>query len=113
MGWPHYGPEMGGMDPTCFHPKPRPIGKKGEVVVQQMQLQFTMPIFAIGFIHIPEICCNPPNVWHKYQDRIENVALYTSQKYVSNPQNVLHEYQDRMNVWFKLCFSYQYFQKFP
>ena len=19
----HYGPEMGGMDPTCYHPKPR------------------------------------------------------------------------------------------
>ena len=24
----HYGPEMGGMDPTCRHPKPRPTNPR-------------------------------------------------------------------------------------
>ena len=31
----------------------------------------------LGFIHMPEICFHPPNVWHEFWDRIENVGFYT------------------------------------
>ena len=36
---------------------------------------FGIELNMLGFIHIPEICFRPPNVWHKFLDKIENVGL--------------------------------------
>ena len=81
-------------------------------------------IFAMGFIHIPEIYCNPlppqmvctniriewktlgcthfpeicfhlPSIWHKYQDKKKIPEIWF------HPPNVWHKYQDRIeNVAF-------------
>ena len=55
----------------------------------------------LGFMHILEICFQPPNVWHKYQDRIENVGFYAHPINMSPPPKVWHKFRDRIeNVVF-------------
>ena len=55
----------------------------------------------LGFIHILEICFHPPNIWHKYQDRSENVGFCTHPRNMFPPPNVLLKFRERIkNVGF-------------
>ena len=40
-------------------------------------------------LHILEICFHPPNIWHKYQDRSENVGFYTHPRNMFPPPKYL------------------------
>ena len=54
-----------------------------------------------GFTDLLEICFHPQNVWHEYQDIIENVGFYTPPRNMFPPPKFWHEYQDRIeNVFF-------------
>ena len=44
------------------------------------------------FLYILE----PPNVWHKYQDRIENVGFYAHPRSMFPSPNILHKFQNRI-----------------
>merc|ERR1711994_489896 len=55
----------------------------------------------LGFIHILEIFFHPPNIWHKYQDRSENVGFCTHPRNMFPPPNVLLKFRERIkNVGF-------------
>ena len=51
--------------------------------------------------HMPEICFQPPNVWHEFWDRIENVVFYAHPRSMFPSPNVLHKFRNRIkNVGF-------------
>ena len=55
----------------------------------------------VGFYTPPRNMFPPPKFWHEYQDRIENVGSFTYPRNMFPPPNVWHEYQDRIeNVFF-------------
>ena len=53
----------------CFHPQ-----IFGTNIRIELKMFFSSPI--------PEICFHPPNVWYKYEDRIESVGFHT------HPRNI-------------------------
>ena len=54
---------------------------------QMFGTNFGIELKMLGFLHTLEICFQPPNVWHKYQDRSENVGFYAYPRNMSTPPN--------------------------
>ena len=69
-----------------------------------IRIEFEMLCFHTSYKYVS----NPQNVWHEYQDRIENVGFYTHPRNMFPPPNAWHEYQDRIENVFFLHISQKY-----